>query len=100
MPTVRRTVKAALIHSNAPSLLISLYYPQGKIDLQKTPTQAYNICFSYESIIPVGVAASQDQDFGTANLHVEVSDVVSVLVYVGLAKGNGVLSKTGKTGTG
>uniref|UniRef100_A0A3B4GRP4 Probable JmjC domain-containing histone demethylation protein 2C n=1 Tax=Pundamilia nyererei TaxID=303518 RepID=A0A3B4GRP4_9CICH len=40
--------------------------------------------------------ASQDQDFGTAKLHVEVSDVVSVLVYVGIAKGNGVLSKTGK----
>ena len=44
-----------------------------------------------------GVAASQDQDFGTANLHVEVSDIVSVLGYVGVAKGNGVLSKTGKT---
>lgn len=43
-----------------------------------------------------GVAASQDQDFGTANLHAEVSDVVSVLVYVGVAKGNGVLSKTGE----
>lgn len=26
----------------------------------------------------------------------EVSDVVSVLVYVGVAKGNGVLSKTGE----
>lgn len=46
--------------------------------------------------LPAGVAASQDQDFGTANLHVEVSDVVSVLVYVGVAKGNGVLSKTGE----
>uniref|UniRef100_A0A674MWP9 Probable JmjC domain-containing histone demethylation protein 2C n=1 Tax=Takifugu rubripes TaxID=31033 RepID=A0A674MWP9_TAKRU len=42
-----------------------------------------------------GVAASKEQDFGTANLHLEVSDVVSVLVYVGVAKGNGVLSKTG-----
>ncbi len=53
---------------------------------------------SYESgvCLPIGVAASQDQDFGTANLHVEVSDVVSVLVYVGVAKGNGVLSKTGE----
>lgn len=46
------------------------------------------------------MAASQDQDFGTANLHVEVSDVVSVLVYVGVAKGNGVLSKTGKAHSG
>lgn len=46
---------------------------------------------------PPGVAASQDQDFGTANLHAEVSDVVSVLVYVGVAKGNGVLSKTGES---
>lgn len=47
--------------------------------------------------LPTGVAASQEQDFGTANLHVEVSDVVSVLVYVGVAKGNGVLSKTGNS---
>lgn len=55
--------------------------------------------FSHESVVCTlsGVAASQDQDFGTANVHVEVSDVVSVLVYVGVAKGNGVLSKTGKT---
>lgn len=44
----------------------------------------------------VGVAASQEQDFGTANIHMEVSDIVSVLVYVGVAKGNGVLSKTGR----
>lgn len=58
-----------------------------------------SFCPSYESVVCllVGVAASQDQDFGTANLHVEVSDVVSVLVYVGVAKGNGVLSKTGET---
>lgn len=49
------------------------------------------------SLLFVGVAASQDQDFGTANLHLEVSDVVSVLVYVGVAKGNGVLSKTGES---
>ena len=42
------------------------------------------------------MAASQDQDFGTANLHVEVSDIISILVYVGVAKGNGVLSKTGE----
>lgn len=68
--------------------------------MQNALTQAYKIFFSHESIVPVGVAASQDQDFGTANLHVEVSDVVSVLVYVGVAKGNGVLSKTGKTGVG
>lgn len=54
----------------------------------------------HQSSVPLGVAASQDQDFGTANLHVEVSDVVSVLVYVGVAKGNGVLSKTGKTEVG
>lgn len=46
---------------------------------------------------PLGVASSQEQDFGTANLHMEVSDVVSVLVYVGVAKGNGVLSKTGES---
>lgn len=58
----------------------------------------YFKCSYGVSVLTVGVAASQDQDFGTAKLHVEVSDVVSVLVYVGIAKGNGVLSKTGKIG--
>ncbi|KAJ3608291.1 hypothetical protein NHX12_025340, partial [Muraenolepis orangiensis] len=53
------------------------------------PDLGPRLCCAY------GVAASQDQDFGTANLHVEVSDIVSILVYVGVAKGNGVLSKTG-----
>lgn len=57
----------------------------------KTPKVSMFFCF------PLGVASSQEQDFGTANLHMEVSDVVSVLVYVGVAKGNGVLSKTGES---
>ncbi|TFK11756.1 putative JmjC domain-containing histone demethylation protein 2C [Platysternon megacephalum] len=42
-----------------------------------------------------GVAAAKDQDIGTTNLHIEVSDVVNILAYVGIAKGNGVLSKAG-----
>ncbi|XP_051968991.1 probable JmjC domain-containing histone demethylation protein 2C isoform X1 [Xyrauchen texanus] len=53
------------------------------------PDLGPRLCCAY------GVAASQEQDFGTANLHMEVSDIVSVLVYVGVTKGNGVLSKTG-----
>lgn len=44
----------------------------------------------------IGVAATKDHDIGTTNLHIEVSDVVNILVYVGIAKGNGVLSKSGK----
>lgn len=43
-----------------------------------------------------GVAAAKDHDIGTTNLHIEVSDVVNILVYVGIAKGNGILSKSGK----
>lgn len=70
--------------------------PEGNLNLAShlpsffvRPDLGPRLCCAY------GVAASQDQDFGTANLHAEVSDVVSVLVYVGVAKGNGVLSKTG-----
>ncbi|KAM6896910.1 LOW QUALITY PROTEIN: putative JmjC domain-containing histone demethylation protein 2C [Xenentodon cancila] len=70
--------------------------PEGNLNLAShlpsffvRPDLGPRLCCAY------GVAASQDQDFGTANLHLEVSDVVSVLVYVGIAKGNGVLSKTG-----
>ncbi|KAF0025000.1 hypothetical protein F2P81_021881, partial [Scophthalmus maximus] len=70
--------------------------PEGNLNLAShlpsffvRPDLGPRLCCAY------GVAASQDQDFGTANVHVEVSDVVSVLVYVGVAKGNGVLSKTG-----
>ncbi|XP_053365768.1 probable JmjC domain-containing histone demethylation protein 2C [Clarias gariepinus] len=42
-----------------------------------------------------GVTACPDQDFGTSNLHVEISDTMSILVYVGVARGNGALSKSG-----
>ncbi|XP_047673644.1 probable JmjC domain-containing histone demethylation protein 2C isoform X1 [Tachysurus fulvidraco] len=70
--------------------------PEGNLNLAShlpsffvRPDLGPRLCCAY------GVASSQEQDFGTANLHMEVSDVVSVLVYVGVAKGNGVLSKTG-----
>lgn len=46
-------------------------------------------------IFEKGVAAAKDHDIGTTNLHIEVSDVVNVLVSVAVAKGNGVLSKSG-----
>ncbi|XP_056333199.1 probable JmjC domain-containing histone demethylation protein 2C [Danio aesculapii] len=42
-----------------------------------------------------GVTACPEQDFGTSNLHVEISDTMSILVYVGVAKGNGASSKAG-----
>ncbi|XP_028824386.1 probable JmjC domain-containing histone demethylation protein 2C isoform X3 [Denticeps clupeoides] len=70
--------------------------PEGNLNLAShlpsffvRPDLGPRLCCAY------GVAASQEQDFGTANLHMEVSDIVSILVYVGVAKGNGVLSKTG-----
>lgn len=56
--------------------------------------------FTYYSIslLPLkkGVAAAKDHDIGTTNLHIEVSDVVNILVNVGIAKGNGIISKSGK----
>uniref|UniRef100_A0A8C1WUX2 JmjC domain-containing protein n=1 Tax=Cyprinus carpio TaxID=7962 RepID=A0A8C1WUX2_CYPCA len=42
-----------------------------------------------------GVTTCPAQDFGTSNLHVEISDTMSILVYVGVAKGNGASSKAG-----
>ncbi|MGH0152575.1 UNVERIFIED_CONTAM: hypothetical protein FKN15_023673 [Acipenser sinensis] len=70
--------------------------PEGKLNLASRlptffvrPDLGPRLCCAY------GVTASKEHDFGTANLHLEVSDIVSVLVYVGVAKGNGVLSKTG-----
>ncbi|XP_052436307.1 probable JmjC domain-containing histone demethylation protein 2C [Carassius gibelio] len=42
-----------------------------------------------------GVTTCPEKDFGTSNLHVEISDTLSILVYVGMAKGNGASSKAG-----
>ncbi|XP_057199399.1 probable JmjC domain-containing histone demethylation protein 2C isoform X2 [Triplophysa rosa] len=42
-----------------------------------------------------GVTACLEQDFGTSNLHVEISDSMSILVYVGVANGNSAPSKAG-----
>lgn len=56
----------------------------------------YIVLWNKGLISHTGVAAAKDHDIGTTNLHVEASDVVNILVYVGIAKGNGVLSKAGK----
>ncbi|XP_038599454.1 probable JmjC domain-containing histone demethylation protein 2C isoform X1 [Tachyglossus aculeatus] len=70
--------------------------PEGKFNLAShlpgffvRPDLGPRLCSAY------GVAAARDHDIGTTNLHIEVSDVVNVLVYVGIAKGNGVPSKSG-----
>ncbi|XP_075791009.1 putative JmjC domain-containing histone demethylation protein 2C isoform X2 [Pelodiscus sinensis] len=70
--------------------------PEGKLNLAShlpgffvRPDLGPRLCSAY------GVAAAKDHDIGTTNLHIEVSDVVNILVYVGIAKGNGVLSKAG-----
>ncbi|XP_074856286.1 putative JmjC domain-containing histone demethylation protein 2C isoform X2 [Carettochelys insculpta] len=70
--------------------------PEGKLNLAShlpgffvRPDLGPRLCSAY------GVAAVKDHDIGTTNLHIEVSDVVNILVYVGIAKGNGVLSKAG-----
>ncbi|XP_066475890.1 probable JmjC domain-containing histone demethylation protein 2C isoform X2 [Tiliqua scincoides] len=70
--------------------------PDGKLNLASylpgffvRPDLGPRLCSAY------GVAAARDHDIGTTNLHIEVSDVVNILVSVGIAKGNGVLSKSG-----
>ncbi|XP_040217919.1 probable JmjC domain-containing histone demethylation protein 2C isoform X2 [Rana temporaria] len=40
-----------------------------------------------------GVIATKDQDIGTTNLHIEVSDMVNILVYVGAVRGNASATK-------
>lgn len=47
------------------------------------------------SCVCSGITTCPEQDFGTSNLHVEISDTMSILVYVGVAKGNGAPSKAG-----
>ncbi|XP_030058985.1 putative JmjC domain-containing histone demethylation protein 2C [Microcaecilia unicolor] len=70
--------------------------PEGKLNLAShfpgffvRPDLGPRLCSAY------GVVAAKDHEVGTTNLHIEVSDTLNVLVYVGVAKGNGVLSKTG-----
>ncbi|XP_059585853.1 probable JmjC domain-containing histone demethylation protein 2C isoform X2 [Alligator mississippiensis] len=70
--------------------------PEGKLNLAShlpgffvRPDLGPRLCSGY------GVAATKDHDVGTTNLHIEVSDVVNILVYVGIAKGNGAHSKSG-----
>ncbi|XP_063163651.1 probable JmjC domain-containing histone demethylation protein 2C isoform X3 [Candoia aspera] len=70
--------------------------PDGKLNLASYlpgffvhPDLGPRLCSAY------GVAAAKDHDIGTTNLHIEVSDVVNILVSVGIAKGNGVPSKSG-----
>ncbi|XP_033004820.1 probable JmjC domain-containing histone demethylation protein 2C isoform X2 [Lacerta agilis] len=69
--------------------------PEGKLNLASylpgffvRPDLGPRLCSAY------GVAAAKDHDIGTTNLHIEVSDVVNILVSVGIAKGNGVPSKS------
>ncbi|XP_053306482.1 probable JmjC domain-containing histone demethylation protein 2C isoform X2 [Spea bombifrons] len=70
--------------------------PDGKFNLASympsffvRPDLGPRMCSAY------GVIATKDQDTGTTNLHIEVSDLVNILVYVGAAKGNGIVSKSG-----
>ncbi|OCT71510.1 probable JmjC domain-containing histone demethylation protein 2C isoform X2 [Xenopus laevis] len=70
--------------------------PDGKFNLAShmpaffvRPDLGPRMCSAY------GVIATKDQDTGTTNLHIEVSDLVNILVYVGAAKGLGVTSKSG-----
>uniref|UniRef100_A0A8C9ELC9 Lysine-specific demethylase 3A/B tudor domain-containing protein n=1 Tax=Pavo cristatus TaxID=9049 RepID=A0A8C9ELC9_PAVCR len=57
--------------------------PEGKLNLAShlpgffvRPDLGPRLCSAY------GVAATKDHDIGTTNLHIEVSDVVNILVYV------------------
>ncbi|XP_029465590.1 probable JmjC domain-containing histone demethylation protein 2C isoform X2 [Rhinatrema bivittatum] len=76
--------------------LLEYCNPEGKFNLAShlpgffvRPDLGPRLCSAY------GVVAAKDHEVGTTNLHIEVSDTLNVLVYIGMAKGNGVLSKTG-----
>ncbi|XP_018432159.1 PREDICTED: probable JmjC domain-containing histone demethylation protein 2C [Nanorana parkeri] len=63
--------------------------PEGKFNLASLmpaffvrPDLGPRMCSAY------GVIATKEQDTGTTNLHIEVSDMVNILVYVGAVKGN------------
>ncbi|XP_073541504.1 probable JmjC domain-containing histone demethylation protein 2C isoform X3 [Phyllobates terribilis] len=63
--------------------------PDGKFNLAShmpsffvRPDLGPRLCSAY------GVIATKDHDTGTTNLHIEVSDMVNILVYVGAVKGN------------
>ncbi|XP_075072431.1 putative JmjC domain-containing histone demethylation protein 2C isoform X2 [Mixophyes fleayi] len=70
--------------------------PDGKFNLAShmptffvRPDLGPRMCSAY------GVIATKDQDTGTTNLHIEVSDMVNILVYVGAMKNNLAASKSG-----
>ncbi|KAG8552524.1 hypothetical protein GDO81_004562 [Engystomops pustulosus] len=70
--------------------------PDGKFNLAShmptffvRPDLGPRLCSAY------GVIATKDHDTGTTNLHIEVSDMVNILVYVGVVKGNVAASKSG-----
>ncbi|XP_073404402.1 probable JmjC domain-containing histone demethylation protein 2C isoform X1 [Dendrobates tinctorius] len=63
--------------------------PDGKFNLAShmpsffvRPDLGPRLCSAY------GVIATKDHDTGTTNLHIEVSDMVNILVYVGVVKAN------------
>ncbi|KAM9325387.1 putative JmjC domain-containing histone demethylation protein 2C [Gastrophryne carolinensis] len=68
--------------------------PEGRFNLAShmpaffvRPDLGPRMCSAY------GVIATKDQDTGTTNLHIEVSDMVNILVYVGAVKGNAAATK-------
>ncbi|XP_072279220.1 probable JmjC domain-containing histone demethylation protein 2C isoform X2 [Pyxicephalus adspersus] len=69
--------------------------PEGKFNLAShmpsffvRPDLGPRMCSAY------GVIATKDIDTGTTNLHIEVSDMVNILVYVGAVKGNALATKS------
>lgn len=41
------------------------------------------------TVSPLGLISSEDRKVGTTNLHLDVSDAVNVMVYVGIPQGEG-----------
>lgn len=69
--------------------------PEGRFNLAShmpaffvRPDLGPRMCSAY------GVIATKDQDIGTTNLHIEVSDMVNILVYVGAVRGNATATKS------
>ncbi|KAG5266457.1 hypothetical protein AALO_G00232310 [Alosa alosa] len=69
--------------------------PEGSLNLaSRLPTFFVRPDLGPRLSCAYGAFTTPEQSFGTVNLHAEVSDTVSVLVYVGPARGSGAPSKT------
>lgn len=59
------------------------------MDLSKnTLLHLLTLCFNNVPFLLLGLTSTEDRKVGTTNLHLDVSDAVNVMVYVGIPQGD------------